>query len=407
MLVTIRQTQAGPENRFQVEGEGQILFLARTPWVKLSLPLEAERLRELTLTDPRGEELYHTRYRLLDNTVEALTQYKSLFGKSTRLAEYQVADRDGRAVGAFYVQIDGVRTSQMTVVCGRRRYDCYRFARGKVYMMGIFDGERQIAQLTKPLDTWDQLDLYYLHLVDDRRELLPILSFFAIYVDAMQFNRAGRRVKSSVEKQWWYSFDRNDSRYDPQWIARTFGPAAQEELDARLQEQPERPKRGRASSGRLRAIIILAVVAVALTAAVLGGLLFTYTRPKTALTPAEFTQRMEDRGYEVTDLSGQALDRTWEGACEAAKESCQVQFVEAASEEAAQNLFAQVESQMSRQAGESSRQSSLTGVNSRKYTLVSGDSCYMAAQVEDTVVVCTAPRSGEKELKAVLRALGY
>lgn len=404
MFVTIRQTRADRENRFQVEDDQGVLFLASTPWSDLNLPLDAERLRKLTFTDTDGTEIFHTDYHLLDNTVQALTRHKYLLGESTKLAEYQVVDREGTARGSFYTQIDGMFTSQLTITCGERQYDCYHVTRGKIYVISVFDGERQIAQITKSLDTWDQLDVYYLHLLDDSRELLPILSFFVIYVDAMQFNRAGRFVKHSVEKGWGYSVNRNDRWYNPQWIAETFGPAAMERLEAKLKEKP--PRRA-GSPRRTRTIVVLAVAAVVLVTVVLAVLLFAYSRPKTALSQADFTRRMEESGYTVTDLSGDSLDQTWEGACQAVKGSCQVQFLEAASEDAAQHLFAQLESQLSSQAAGSNRQSYLSGVNSEKYTLVSGGSCYIAARVGDTVVICAAEASDEGELKAVMRTLGY
>lgn len=403
MFVTIRQVQADNRNRFEVASEGQILFRAETPWSGLTLPFQAEHLRKLTFTDPDGRELFHTQYNLLENTAQSLSRHKSWFGKSTRLAEYQVMDRDGRLLGSFYTQVDGVLTSQLTISYGGRRYDCYHYGLGKMYVISVFEGAHQIAQITKPLDTWDQLDVYYLHLEESSREVLPILSFFIIYVDAMKFNRAGRFMKYSVEKSWSRTVNKNNRKYDPKWIENTFGPAAVAELNRCLLEKPSGRRRPPISKKGILAVVVGVGAAVLVLAVVLGLVLFTYLQPKTALSPTEFVRQMEELGYTVSESAGQAGGTGYE----AANGLCSVRFVETGSEGEAQRLFHRLEDQVMDQTRGSYREISLSGVNSNRYTLVSGGTCYMMSRVEETVVVCTAPADEEGELKDVLKALGY
>ena len=70
MLVTIQQTKANTENLFEVSSNGQFLFQAKVPWMKLSLPFNAEKLRERTFCNPAGEIVYITRYQFIGNLVE-------------------------------------------------------------------------------------------------------------------------------------------------------------------------------------------------------------------------------------------------------------------------------------------------------------------------------------------------
>lgn len=403
MFVTIRQVRADSQNLFQVESEGQILFRAEMPWSGLSLPLQAEHLRKMTFTDAAGRELFHTRYNLLENTAQSLSRHKSWFGKPTKLAEYQIVDWNGRLLGSFYTQVDGALTSQLTISYGGRRYDCYHYGLGKVYVISVFEGARQIAQITKPLDTWDQLDVYYLHLEESSREVLPILSFFIIYVDAMKFNRAGQFMKYSVEKSWSRTFNKNNRKYDPKWLENTFGPAAVAELNRCLLEKPSGRRRPPISKKGVLAIIVGVGAAVLVLAVVLGLVLFTYLQPKMALSTADFARQMEKMGYTVSETAGQ----TGGTGYEAVGGSCSVRFVVTTSEGEAQRLFHHLEDQVMDQNRGSYREISLSGVNSDRYTLVSGGTCYMISRVEETVVVCTAPADEEGELKDVLKALGY
>ena len=241
MFATIRQTRADERNLFQVESEESgILYRAETPWSGLNLPFDAENLRKLVFTDDGGKEMFHTEYDIVRNTVNSLLKYRYLAGKSVRLSEYRVTGSDGAELGAFYTRIDGALTSQMVISFGGRLYDCYHYALGRIYVISIFDRGRQIAQITKPLDTWNQLDVYYLHLIDSCRDMLPVLSFFTVWVDAARFDGAGRFARYSYQKSRVRTFNRNNDKYDPDWIAKTFGNEAAEQLDFLLETHPEK-----------------------------------------------------------------------------------------------------------------------------------------------------------------------
>ena len=50
-----------------------------------------------------------------------------------------------------------------------------------VYKRQIYDGDQQIAQITKPLTVVDNLDIYFLHIKDEYAPMIPLLSFFVVY----------------------------------------------------------------------------------------------------------------------------------------------------------------------------------------------------------------------------------
>ena len=102
MLVTIQQTKSNIENLFEVSSNGQLLFQAKAPWMKISLPFNAEDLRELTFSNPAGEIVYTTRYKFIDNLVEESIPFKYLLTKGQRFGQFEIIGRNG-SEGAFYL----------------------------------------------------------------------------------------------------------------------------------------------------------------------------------------------------------------------------------------------------------------------------------------------------------------
>ena len=408
MFVTIRQTQANGKNLFQVEGERGILFRARTPWADIQIPCQVENLRELTFSDANGNEVFHTTYNIVENTMQALSRYKYLFGTATKLGEYQVVGPDGTVHGSFYTQIDGAFTTQMTIDCRDRTYDCYARSLGKIYVISVFDGERQIAQITKPLDVWDRLDIYYLHLDDGYRSLLPILSFFTIYVDAQKVNRPGQITAYSVEKSWSYSFDKNNDRYDPDWIRRTFGQGAADHLDYLLKKHPEKRSVDPERAKRNRRLIIGILVAVGLVLViVVAALAWMLLRPKTALSPAEFAAQMSGYGYTVTEGAPSGVEDSWELSYEARVEDYSLEYLSFPSETAAEQFFVQMKGLLAERQQGTHMETSTNLINSQKYTLTAGGTYCALSRVDDTVILCAAPEADKNEIKEILKELGY
>ena len=165
MLVTIRQTKSRGQNLFQVEEQGPAPLPGPDP---LGRPAPAPGGRKhapahlfrrpgpaalphfLPAAGQRPAQPYQ-----IQIPPGRLGPGGGIRGLWTRPAEQQ---------GSFYTQIDGLLTSQLTICYGEEQYDCYPRALGKIYVASIFRDGRQIAQITKPLDTWDLLDIYYLHL---------------------------------------------------------------------------------------------------------------------------------------------------------------------------------------------------------------------------------------------------
>ena len=220
MLVTIQQTKSNTENLFEVTSNGQLLFQAKAPWMKISLPFNAEDLRELTFSNPAGEIVYTTRYRFIDNLVEELIPFKYLLTKGQRFGQFEI----------------------------------------------IYDDEKQIAQITKPLTVTDNLDVYFLHIKDEYASIIPVLSFFTVYYDYRKYNHSGELTKNTVQISNSYTYGKNNDKYNPNWIAKEFGQQAADELEQKLRKIREQ---GSAQAKKIVKLVGLAYLVLILLAIVL------------------------------------------------------------------------------------------------------------------------------------------
>lgn len=233
MLVTIEQTKSNFENLFDISSGGQTLFHARAPWMKVSVPFNADNVRKLTFFDAAGETLYTTRYSIIDNTLEEAVPFKYLLTKEQRFGQFEIIGKDGRE-GAFYTLQNGMFERKFCIEHRGDVYFGYSMDNGRNNIVSIYAGETQIAQITKPLTVIENLDIYYLHLKEDYRSMIPLLAFFTVYYDYRKYNNSGEITKNSVEISVGYSFDKNNSKYDPNWIAQEFGPKEAEQLENAL-----------------------------------------------------------------------------------------------------------------------------------------------------------------------------
>ena len=402
MLVTIRQTEASGRNLFEVVADDRVIYRAETPWAALSLPFDAENLRKLVFSDAEGNDIFHTDYNLVENLIQSATELKSLFGKSTRVAEYMIVDRDNVQRGSFYARIDGVATSQYVISYDGRIYDCYSIALGKIYVVSVYDGDRQIAQLTKPLDTWNQLDIYYLHLVDEYSALLPILSFFIIYLDACKFDRSGKYVKYSFEKVRAYSFNKNNGKYNADWIADTFGQDEAAHLNSLLERKYGKGT-ARLSKPAKHALIALVTAAVIILAGIVGFAIYITATPKIAINADEFTRILTEQGCDVTPLDSTG-DYT---SIASVSDELYIQFIAFDSNASAQAFYDSTRGAYESGISGGHSEYSSSRANSDKYTLISGGNCYVVSRIDNTVVLCTSPESDKDRLDKLMSLLGY
>ncbi len=408
MFITIRQTRASGKNLFEVEGETGVLFRARPPWARIRAPLQAENLRQLTFADAAGNAVFHTAYRVLENALASLSRYQYLFGTAAKLAEYQVLDPGGTVLGSFFTQVDGALDTKLVIEHQGRTLLCYGRGLGRFCVFSIYDGTRQIAQITKPLSVRDRLDVYYLHLDDACRAMLPILSFFTIYVDARLFDRPGQ-AGSSLEIAWSRTFDRNDDKYDPTWVRRTFGQAADDRLRSLLEAPPEGRAPDPAGARRTRRLAIGALAAAAVLIAAAAVAAWLLLRPVQTVDPAEFAEQMRSRGctvYEALPVKWGSSDE--DALCWAAKQAEQILYYFVfPSEEDAAACFTSVKDQLSADETQIREARSMDLGSRQRYTCLCRGEYTILSRSGDRVLACGAPEAERQALQDLAETLGY
>lgn len=272
MLVTIQQTKSNFENLFEVSSNGQTLFHAKAPWMKVSLPFNAENMRELTFTDASGENLYTTHYKLIDNMMEEAIPFKYLITKEQRFGQFEIAGKNG-IEGTFYIRQNGIFDSKFCIEHKGTVYLGYSLDKGKNNYVSIYENDRQIAQITKPLTVMDNLDVYYLHIKDAYASMIPVLSFFTVYYDYRKYNNSGKLTKNSVEISVSYSYGKNNDKYNPNWIAQEFGQPAADELEQTLEK---RSQQGSAQAKGIVKLVGMIFLVLILLSVVLGIVLINF-----------------------------------------------------------------------------------------------------------------------------------
>lgn len=263
MLVKIQQTKSNFENIFEVSSNGQVLFNAKAPWLKISAPFNMENLRKLVFSDVNGTTLYTTRYSIIDNALEESIPFKYLISKEQKFGQFEIIGKDGKE-GTFYTMQNGMFERKFCIEHMGKVYGGYRIDKGKKNIVSIYDEDTQIAQITKPLTVIENLDIYFLHLKEDFTSLIPVLSFFTVYYDYRKYNNAGEFTKNSVEISVSYSYDKNNSKYNPNWIAEEFGQQTLDELNAFLDNLEAEGRAQAKRIGKLVALSFLIIILIAL-----------------------------------------------------------------------------------------------------------------------------------------------
>lgn len=263
MLIKIQQTKSNFENIFEVSSNGQVLFNAKAPWLKISAPFNMENVRKLVFSDVTGSTLYTTKYNIIDNALEESIPFKYLISKEQKFGQFEIIGKNGRE-GAFYTLQNGLFEKKFCIEHMGKVYWGYSIDKGKRNIVSLYDENIQIAQITKPLTVIENLDIYFLHIKEDFTSLIPVLSFFTIYYDYRKYNNAGEFTKNSVEISVSYSYDKNNSKYNPNWFLEEFGQETFNELNTFLDNLEAEGRVQAKKIGKLVALSFLIIIVIAL-----------------------------------------------------------------------------------------------------------------------------------------------
>ncbi|MBQ8165246.1 MAG: hypothetical protein IJZ94_05480 [Clostridia bacterium] len=392
MIAKVTQTQANGKNCFEISTSTGVLFYAQTSWMNINLPFDAQNIRELVFTDCNGEVVYTTSYSVIENTLERALPFKYLYAGEQRFGQYSVIGKNG-IEGSFYSRQDGFFDKKYCIEKNGRFVLGYSISKGSFEAISFYEGGRQIAQITKPLNVEDNLDVYFIHLSADRDELFPIIAFFCVYFDYQKYNRAGEIVAKKTEVNLRYTLDKNNKFYNPDWIKNEFGKAEADRFKSELKAHNQRVSNKFRKKLKIFAIVYFSLLAFFLL--LFGILCIWFFQPKTPVDAAEFTDRLESLGYQVESYSEDTL--------RAYNKNFELFFHISDTEEEAEELYNSIKEDFEDKKTEKCSYSSWPD----SYQLKTNNAFYLVCCVENTLLIAEVPAEYADEVKDIRDAIEY
>jgi len=82
--------------------------------------------------------------------------------------------------------------------------------------------DKQIGQITKKNIVENNLDRYVVCLLDEYKDIAPLLSLFVIYYDSFNYGHRMEVVAYKYEKSWEWNYNKYTKLYDPEWLSVNF-----------------------------------------------------------------------------------------------------------------------------------------------------------------------------------------
>ena len=246
MFINIKQVKSNLKNEFEIHiksGDGNMMCIASTPWLEMDLPFNLENLRKLYFRDINGNIIYSSKYEYLENTLEEIIPFKYIFTGEQKFCQMSIYDTRNNECGRFYTKVNGITDSKLCILYGNEEFIGYDYAKGSTRYISFYKGDFQVAQLVKTLSVIDNLDEYYLFILDEYDYLKAILSFCTIYIDYCNYRNSGEISKGKYELKREYTYSKNNKYYNPKWISDNFGEEELLKINEKIEEQERKIKK--------------------------------------------------------------------------------------------------------------------------------------------------------------------
>ncbi len=222
MIIKIEQVQSNFKNSFEIRVNNELKYLAGTPWMNIDLPLNAENTRPYIMTDINENICYTSSYNIIENVSNSAIPMKWAFSGEQKKYIFNVYNKENTICGKFYKLTNGILDTKYVIEYNNYILKCYDISVGKTRNISIYNEEHQIAEIIKPLHNSNNLDYYYLFLLDQYSNLEEILSFFTIFFDYKNYSHNGDVTGYKEEVNVEYTYDKNNKFYDKNWITNHF-----------------------------------------------------------------------------------------------------------------------------------------------------------------------------------------
>ncbi len=221
MIIKVEQTKANSKNKFVILENSEIKFLAGTPWLNIDTPLDVDKKRTCVITDKNEKPIFYTDYSVTENVANNLIPIKWVFTKSQKSKIYNIIDQNKQIKGKIYKLINGVLDTKQVIEYEDYGLICYNKSIGKTHHIFIYNDDKQIAEIIKPLHRHDNLDYYYIFILDEYKDLEIIISFYTILYDYLSYSDS-EFVGNKDEVEVSYTWDKNNKYYNKDWLPSNF-----------------------------------------------------------------------------------------------------------------------------------------------------------------------------------------
>lgn len=222
MIIKVEQTKANLKNKFEIKMNNELKYLAGTPWMNIDMPLNIDRVRSCIITKADESICYATNYDIAENISNAAIPMKWAFTGEQKRAIFNILDSENNICGKFYKLTNGFFDTKYVIEYGNYILKSYDISVGKTRNISIYNENCQIAEIIKPLSVSNNLDYYYIFLLDEYSDLETVLSFFTVFFDYQNYSNSGQVVAYKKEVSIEYTYDKNNKLYDKNWIPNHF-----------------------------------------------------------------------------------------------------------------------------------------------------------------------------------------
>ena len=236
MIIKVEQIKSNLKNKFEIKVNNELKYLAGAPWMDINVPLNIDRVRSCIITKIDESICYKTCYDIAENISNTAIPMKWVVTGEQKSLIFKIFDKENNSCGEFYKLTNDFLNTKYVIEYGNYKLKSYDISIGKTRNILIYKDDFQIAEIVKPLSVSNNLDCYYIFLLDEFSYLETILSFFTVFFDYQNYNSSGQVVANKEEVKFQYTYDKNNKLYDKNWILNHFDEQEVNLINNQIQE---------------------------------------------------------------------------------------------------------------------------------------------------------------------------
>ena len=255
MIIKIDQTDANLKNKYSIKVNNQLKYYAGTPWLEIKAPFDIQNTRSSVIASKDNIPYFFTNYNVVENVANSLIPLKGIIMGKQKGNIYNIIDKENNICAKFYKLINGFLDTKYVIEYNDLILLCYDKSVGKTRNISIYNNDKQIAEIVKPLTRVNNLDNYYIFLLEQYSNLEIIISFFTIFFDYLNYSES-EIVYYKEEVKVRYTYDKNDKYYNKDWIKNNFNEKEVDEIYNQILENEKTTLKSIKSKSKILVLVI-------------------------------------------------------------------------------------------------------------------------------------------------------